>query len=93
MNRADPRRRLAERVGTGLMTWEEFKGGYLRLALGWCQMGFSATAMVALILFGLAETTIALAVMSMLATAISRWLYSGRSSSGTAPPTRNDSKP
>ena len=68
------------------MTWEQLKWGYLRLALGWCQMGFPASAMVALILFGLTEATIAVAVAATVATAISRWLYRGQAPSAAAPP-------
>lgn len=66
------------------MTWDQFKRGYLRFALGWCQMGFSASAMVALLIWGLDYTTWALVAFATLATALSRWLYS-------SPPTNNRS--
>ena len=73
------------------MTWEQFKWGYLRLALGWCQMGFSASAVVALALTGFSETTVALVATSLAATAASRWLYSGRPPA--TPVSRNSSIP
>lgn len=76
------------------MTWDHFKWGYLRLALGWCQMGFSASAMVALATTGFSDATTALIAMSLVATAVSKWLYSGRPPPGTTTPaSRNSSMP
>lgn len=52
--------------------------GWLRLALGWAQMGFAASAMVSLILSGLSEMTWILVGCSTAATLVSRGLYRGR---------------